>query len=420
MKFSLIQRVSWSPPLFPSVGVTSVAGLIFLCPQTVFAAPCSEEVTGATIYGAGGSAVTPTLANVATAVQTLPEDERLTILFNDEGGACGGYAYFRTPDPLLEVNFRYWDAQGNESICQAPQSVVEFAHMGNTPALCPGNVPLPSGAAKFVAPVQTTNVITHFDSTEKTISAEALYHIFGFGPGVTGREVFPWTNPNSVFVRRASSFVHQMVAVSIEVPASNFKLPAANFLQTNQQIVDAVDAWGDAGATQAEESLGYVSGSNAAKGYDDGQVRTLAYQHFDQTCAYLPDTSETKRDKANVRSGQYWLWTPAWFYSRVGSNGKPVNDHVANLISWFQGESSPGEIDVQSIVVDSGDVPLCAMRAMRSEGDLSAIQSYAPPDPCNGWFEYTATGSTNYQACDESDECDGAGEECRYGFCEAY
>lgn len=413
MKLSLFHR------LYASAGYPAAAAASILTTSAwLEAAPCADALTGRAVYGSGGSAVTPTLKNVAVALLSLPEEEQIRILFNDPG-ACTGYEIFRTPDPTLEVSFKYWDAEGNEFTCEAPQDVVQFAHMGNTPELCPGDVPLTSGLAKFVGPVQTVNLITHADSSQNKISAETLYHIFGFGPGVSGRTVAPWSNPNSVFVRQASSFVHQIIAESIGVPAANFQLPAPAFLQKNGEIVNAVDAWGD--SANPDESLGYVSGSNAVAGEDAGQIKSLAYQHFDQTCAYLPDSSITRRDKLNVRSGQYWLWTPAWFYTSVDSKGVVVNDEVRSLISWFDGsESAPSGLDVQEIIVQSGDVPLCAMQAMRADGDLSPIQSYAPEIPCNGWYEFTATGSTNYQTCDDTSECTGEGESCRYGFCEAY
>ena len=390
---------------------------ILVC-HSAAAAPCADVTTGKAVYGAGGSAITPTLKKVAAALQTLEEEERLTVFYH-EPGACSGYGIWRTPDPTLEVAFKYWDEAGAEATCEATQDKISFAHMGNTPLLCPGDVPLPEGSARFVSPVQTTNLITHASSQETKISAEALYHIFGFGPGVSGRSVAPWTDPNAVFVRKANSFVHQLIAASVSVPAANFKLPTAQFLNTNQEIVNSVDTFGDTGTAAA--TLGYVSGSNATAGEDAGQIKTLAYQHSDQTCAYLPDSSAELRDKVNVRNGQYWLWTPGWFYAYVDDAGEPVNEDVANLISWFDAtQDGPGGIDIQEIIVKAGDVPLCAMQVIRPDGDLSGVQSYAPDAPCNGWYEFVATGSTDYEVCDTTSECSGEDEVCRYGFCELY
>lgn len=414
MKLMLNKKAAPGHVLPASVGLALV-----LSSQAALAAPCAEVTTGRTVYGAGGSAITPTLKSVSIALQTLDEEDRLTVFFH-EPGACSGYGIWRTPDPTLEVSFKYWTEAGEEFTCEASQQEVAFAHMGNTPALCPGDVPLPAGTAKFVSPVQTTNVITHASSTQQDkISAEALYHIFGFGPGASGRTVEPWTDPNAVFVRKTNSFVHQIIAASVGVPAASFQLPTAQFLDTNGGIINAIDAFGDAG--NAAATIGYVSGSNATAGEDKGQIKTLAYQHTDQSCAYLPDTSPTLRDKINVRTGQYWLWTPGWFFTHVDEAGAPINDEVKNLITWFDStQASPDGIDIQELIVLAGDVPLCAMQAIRPDGDLSPIQSYAPESPCNGWYEYTATGSTDYQECDETSECEGEEEVCRLGFCEAY
>jgi hypothetical protein len=388
--------------------------------RSAHAAPCSETGLPRPIYGAGGSAVTPTLKSVAVALAALPEDQRVTIFYADPG-ACAGYEYFRNPDPLLTASFRYWDASGTEATCEAPQLNVQFAHMGNTPALCPGDVPLPEGAERYVAPVQSVNIITNYLSQERAISAEALYHIFGFGPGYAGRTVAPWNEPNAVYVRKSSSFVHQMVAVSLGVPATGFKLPTANALGDNPSIVKAVYQWGTQDGQLPEQALGYVSGSNAKVGEEAQQTRTLAYQHFDQSCSFLPDSAEGVYDRKNIRSGQYWLWTPAWFYAFAGDDGAPLDADVRKLVGWFDGTlDGPSGLDIQSLIVQSGDVPLCAMQAIRPDGDLSAIQSYAPPRPCNGWYEFTSVGTTDYQECETTEQCAGADEVCRFGFCEAY
>jgi len=409
-----------------------------LVSSTVNAAPCSQVQAERRIYGAGGSAVTPTLKNVATALAGLPEAERITIFYSDPG-ACAGYGYWRDPQATNERTFKYWNAAGTESTCEAPETEITFAHMGNTPAFCPGDVPLPDDAARFVGPIQTINFITHYDSQQESISAEALYYIYGFGPGAAGKSVEPWTEPAAVFGRSTNSFVHQIVARSINVPGTAFKIPAGagttsdpgNFLVTNGDTVKAVNAWGT--TSDVEQPLGYVSGSNATAGEQAQQVKTLAYQHYEQECAFLPDSARGKFDKANVRSGNYWLWTPAWFYARVGADGQPTDENVAKLIHWFDGTllapdalQAPPDLElpegatfnqyglgVQQIIVLSGDVPLCAQQAIRPDGDLNPVVSYAPETPCNGWYEYTATGSTEHEACT-------SGTDCRFGFREAY
>jgi len=429
-----------------SHALTAVAaGLAtFVLAPTVFAqvGVCEAlDLPGVKLFGAGGSAVTPTLAQIAEGLANLPEEERINIFYADGKAACGGLAYWQGTDTTV-ATYKYWNEAGAVLQCTDSPSLVKFAHMGNTPALCPGNPSLADGTNKIVAPVMTLDFITHYDSTQRSISQEALYYILGLGAGTVGREVAPWTNLNAIFGRTLSSFVAQFASGAIGVPAASFKIinDTSHLFQQNSQVVAAVTGWAD-----PEEALGFVSGSNATKGYSDLQTRTLAYQHGDQTCAYLPDSEEGKPDRANVRSGQYYIWTPAWFYTEVDSANLPVDENVRKLVGWFDGsietpagyatsfyKTTPDEIEVNNIqetIVLAGDVPLCAMHAMRFQGDFSAIESYAPENPCNGWYEDIALGAPTHQTCDVSTQCDGyeedddgdpTGEQCRFGFCEAY
>jgi len=408
-----------------SAAVATLVGLAAVTLSSVAsAAPCPTNLPNP-IYGAGGSAVTATLGAVATALAGLPENERVTLFYWDPG-ACKGYEAFVEKDTgsglaTAPAYFKYWDAAGNLTQCE-PSGAEElsFAHMGNTPALCPAKRPLPAGFGRFSAPIQTVNIITHAASQYDSISAEAFYHVYGFGPGAAGHSVAPWTVPEAVFARATNSFVHQMLAAAFKVPATAFKVPASNLPSTNPQTVQGVFAWGS--SNDPSQSLGYVSGSAADQGADDGQIKTLAVQYFDQTCGYLPDSSRTRKDKLNVRNGQYALFTPGQFYAKVDGAGAVANAQVKKLVHWFDGSlAAPGGLDIVKIIIQSGDVPLCAMHANRPDGDLNPIVSYAPTNPCNGYFESIATGSTSLAACTADSQCKtAAGEKCRYGFCELY
>ncbi len=410
--------------LRPRLGGTLLGVLALTTGSVASAAPCPTNLPNP-IYGAGGSAVTATLGAVATALAGLPEGERITIFYWDPG-ACTGYHAFVDVDqgpPLATAPayFKFWDAAGNLTQCEPDGSEeLSFAHMGNTPALCPAKRPLPAGFGRFTAPIQTVNLITHAKSQYDSISAEAFYNVFGFGPGAAGHSVAPWTVPEAVFARATSSFVHQMLATAFKVPATAFKVPATNLPSTNPLTVQGVFSWGE--ANDPSQALGYVSGSAADDGEDSGQIKTLAVQFFDQTCGYLPDSSRARKDKLNVRNGQYALFTPGQFYAKVDVAGAVSNPAVNKLVHWFDGSlAAPGGLDIVKIIIQSGDIPLCAMRANRPDGDLNPIVSYAPPAPCNGYFEATATGSTSLASCTSDAQCKaGAGEKCRFGYCELY
>ena len=418
-----------SRSLYNTVGrqagrLASVVTALAIAPSAAHAAPCPTDLPNP-IYGAGGSAVTATLGAVATAVAKLPADQRITIFYWDPG-ACTGYHAFVDKDTgsglaTPPTYFKYWDASGNLTQCEPSGSEpLSFAHMGNTPALCPAKQALPAGFGRYSAPVQTINVITHARSEYDSISAEAFYHVFGFGPGAAGHAVAPWTVPNAVFSRATSSFVHQFLAGAFRVPPTAFKVPEANVLSTNQQSVQSVFSWGE--STDPNQPLAYVSGSAADDGEDKNQVKTLAVQYFDQACGYLPDSSRTRKDRLNVRTGQYALFTPGQFYAKAGTGSAIADASVAKLVGWFDGSvAAPAGIDIVGIIIKSGDVPLCAMQANRPDGDLQPIVSYAPANPCNGYFEFVATGSTTLAACTNDTQCNtGAGEKCRYGYCEKY
>jgi hypothetical protein len=360
------------------------------------------------VYGAGGSAITADLALVATALSKLPEP--ITVFFADPS-ACTGFKYFLENNPTTD--FKYWGTDGKVKTCKPPATGVTlaFAHMGNPASDCTG-LTVPAEVKDFLGPVQTLNIITGPQSNEQSISAEALYFIFGKG---AAGEASPWTNTAHIVKRTPTSFVHLFLAANIGVPAASFKGDVQ--VGTNQDSITQVKKFaGEA----PNDALGYVSGSAAdAAG---GDIKTLAYQAKDQTCGYWPDSTAAARDKRNVRNGQYALWTPGHFFARTGGSGEIANEDAKNLISWYQGASkAPGDVDVVGLTIDSGDIPGCAMRVTR-EGLSGAISSYAPPAPCSHFFEKRATGATTGTACTTDDECKSVEDEpkCHFGYCEAY
>ena len=68
------------------------------------------------------------------------------------------------------------------------------------------------------------------------------------------------------------------------------------------------------------------------------KVKILAYQHFKQDCAWLPDSSSTSFDKINVRDGHYPLWGPLHLFAKVDANNVPTKPDAANLIGYFTGK----------------------------------------------------------------------------------
>lgn len=370
------------------------------------------------VYGAGGSAITNDLKGVAAALSKLANP--VTILYSDPS-ACTGFNGFLSKK--VTGDFKYWTVDENNAVVEhtcSPDPVtgkeVAFAHMGNTADFCP-NTTLPSDVADLSGPVQTVNIITGAGSNESAISAEALYYIYGFG---ADGKVPPWTNPAHTVQRSASSFVQLFVAAAINVPPGSFKGGVSE--SQNQPVAnDVVNFSGASG----QDAIGFVSGStaDATKG-----VKTLAFQAKGQSCGFWPDSTATERDKANVRNGQYYLWTPGHFFARVDSKKKILDPDVANLVGWFNGTVDPPEgLDVVALTIKAGDIPQCAMQVTR-EGTAGAISSWAPPVPCTHYFDKVATGATKGTVCSADKDCkDKAEPKCRFfpsnatsGYCEAY
>lgn len=403
--YTSIRYVRWL------LGLAMFSGAWLLAPraraQTV--PDCSTLNLSRPIYGAGGSAVTADLQKVAAALAALSDP--ITILYSDPA-ACPGFSGFLSGN--VTGTFKYWSADGVQHTCNPPLTgqAVDFGHMGNTADFCP-NVTLPSDVGDFTGPIQTLNIVVSPSSSQQSISAEALYFIYGFG---ASGQAAPWTNPAHVLQRSATSFAQLFLAAAIGVPTTAFKGGVTGGDQA--AIISNLVTFS---AISAEDPIGFVSGSAADKAAGLGQAKTLAFQARGQSCGYWPDSTPSALDKANVRSGQYYLWTPGHFFARVDPTTKAiVNPDVANLIGWYNGKvKPPAGIDVVGLTIDAGDIPQCAMRVTR-EGTIGAISSWAPPEPCGCYFEKRATGKTNCAACGVDSECGATNPKCRFGYCEAY
>lgn len=366
---------------------------------------CSDLDLPNPVYGAGGSAITQTLARVASALAGV--DDPITILFSDPS-ACTGFEAFL--DNTTTAQFKYWEpGSTTPKLCNAPITgqELDFAHMGNPASDC--KITLPDDIGDFLGPVQTLNIITKKESSETSISREALYFIYGWG---NQSQVTPWNDETKIYKRTPTSFVHNFLAQGIGLPNTSFK---GIEITTNQQAVDGVVA---SAGNNPDATLAYCSGSTANAPANRQQIKTLAYQHTGQDCGYWPSSGPDTFDNINVRKGLYHFWTPGHFFARVDADGKPVNPLVAEVIGIFDGSvDARGGVDATALIIESGDIPGCAMEATR-EG-LGEVQSYAPPIPCGCYYEFVATGETDCKACETNDQCSG-GDKCRFGYCEAY
>ena len=372
----------------------------------LFAAPAHADVDCESLpniaLGVGGSAQKPLLKRLAKILASQPSPSTLIYA---APGACNG-VYALADDTAFSGNASYWDAAGTELTCtvNAPGRLTDFAVMGNSAELCSDLTALPENIGDFLGPVGTVNVFVPLASPETSISSEAFYFVYGFG--ASGRAA-PWTNQDLIIRRDANSFVQLFLSLASGVPASRFAgVDARNNANSVSLVADAADP---------AAAIGFASGEVADAARD--RVKTLAWQQQGQSCGYWPDSTPTAIDKANVRSGQYYLWGPVHFFARVDTSGVVENPVARQFIGWATGDvAPPAGVDIVREVTTNGNVPQCAMRVGR-DGDLGPIYSNAPDEPCGCYYE-SLTGGTDCTPCTADSDCSATAGVCRYGYCE--
>jgi hypothetical protein len=361
------------------------------------------------VIGVGGSASVPLLKSVAVNLLKVPNP--ITLVYQSPG-ACFGITPY-VDNKTITGTASYWDSTGTELKCDLPLTGYDpdFGMLGVAATACDGVTAIPSGIGEFFGPITSWSIIVNPQSTQQVISAEAAYLLYGFG-AVEG-QVSPWTVQSEVYGRTKTSAALIAIGTAFGVPAAKFQFGdgANKDVKTNGAMVTAV-----ANSANPQAAIGFVSTENVD--VDRSKVRTLAYQHYGQACGYLPDSSTTSFDKLNVRDGHYYLWSPYRFYTRIGLDGKPVGALTKRLLGYFDGSiPAPAELDLLDVVIDNGNLPLCAMNVTRSE-DLGPLSSYDDPEPCGCYYEARTEGVSTCQACTANSDCTGSAKVCRYGYCE--
>lgn len=378
---------------------------LFLTPTLARAeGVCTEKPN--VVIGAGGSASKPLLARIAPLLLQL--DEPITLVYQSPG-ACFGITTYVDDEPITGTA-TYWDADGTEQTCDLPPTGVnpDFGMLGVQGTLCEGVEEIPAGIGDFPGPITGWTLIVPNGSSQTTISAEAVYFVYGFGAALG--QVSPWTNDAELYSRNATSAALIAIALAANVPPTKFK---GVDVGTNQAMISSL-----AMSVNPESAIGFVSAEVADLNRDS--VRVLGFQAYGQECAYWPDSTVTAFDKRNLRDGHYYLWSPYHFYAPVDGQGEIVDDLTRRLIGYFTGdEPLPAELPLLDEVIDNGNIPQCAMNVWR-DTEIGPLYSQAPAEPCGCYYEFRATGESTCDACVGSEDCSTAGRVCRNGFCEAY
>jgi ABC-type phosphate transport system substrate-binding protein len=257
-----------------------------------------------------------------------------------------------------------------------------------------------STVTDYFGPVQPMTFVVPATSRQQSISAEAAYLAFGTGNGG------PWSDPRFFFIRNATSGTQQMVANLIGVPGNAWwGVDRGGSSGVRDQLKIIVDQ------AQADKSIGILSSDVADA--ERANLRVLAYQAKEQLCGYLPDSSATSRDKANVRDGHYDLWGPSHLFART-VNGAPSAAALA-FLSRFVTPRVP--IELLDAEIAGALVPQCAMNVTRTE-EAGPMQSYQPPYSCGCYFDAKTKGSSDCKVCESSAECPSSAPTCNFGYCE--
>ncbi len=152
------------------------------------------------------------------------------------------------------------------------------------------------------------------------------------------------------------------------------------------------------------------------------KLKILAYQHHQQDCAWLPDSSSTSYDKKNVRDGHYPLWGPLHFFTKVDSTNTPTSPGAAAFIGYFTGKvQPPASVNLLQLEIQSHTVPACAMHVQRS-AEVGPVSTYKATKACDCYFDLVATGATSCKTCTQPSDCTGSTTCTMYGttgYCEA-
>lgn len=237
-------------------------------------------------------------------------------------------------------------------------------------------------------------------SPETAITFEEAYFVFGFG--MAGM-IMPWINEMQMFGRKVTTSTLLAWAANISVPAAKWKTQALN---GSPDVVKAL-----VGNT-SQAAIGILG--DEVYDANRADLKALAFRAKGQYAAYYPDSSESARDKKNVRDGHYTVWSPTIWMDTVDAGGAPVNATARYVIDLIAGKTvTPApNFAMLDIVASVGLVPVCAMRVNRAfEG--GPLTAFSPPESCTCKYE-SLVSTSSCAACTSS--C--ASGVCRNGFCE--
>ena len=346
-----------------------------------------------------------------------PADQMTVIHFPQ--ASCNAYEVI---DQNLEVSgtgVYYAPGDMTPLNCDLPAGTgikADLAAMDVGGITCLGAAPQAS-MVEFPSHVETLGFVVPKNSTQTSITATEAYYVMKFA-GEAGKAIAPWTDPNLIHVRHGGSSTQLTIGAVIGLPGTMWN-PNLQGNSGSTAVQNAVIA--DNSNGNHEKSLGILNSSKWEASLDN--MRVLAFQPFNQCIgAVFPDSTSVARDKRNVRDGHYPVWTNLR-YIVEHQNGLAFSDNGAvsaarakKFVDIMTGEATASNLDVSLAVIQTGNIPACAMHVARAV-DGGPMKAFEHPAPCDCYFEsINGINNPNCVACDANNPC--ATGVCRNGFCE--
>lgn len=369
------------------------------------------------VFVSGSSAVRSLLTVVAPLLAS--ESPPYSIVYQSQG-SCVGVSSVFSADPNVRLmkdipaaggkvaNYAIlFASDGSAKECSLPAAgvTVDVGVSDVFASTCAATAPAGVAISDYEGPIQVMTFVVPAVSSQRSISAEAAYMVFGMG-GNSGVAA-PWTNQGLYFVRNSSSGTQQMVARAIGVPGDKWwgtDRGSADGVRKNMKLI--LDA------ENAEKSIGILSTDITDE--ERSNLRVLAFQAKGQTCGFLPDSTAFAEDKKNVRDGHYPIWGPVHFFTRT-ENGLPT-PAAGSLVSRFASARLDQEL-VQAII-EKHLVPKCAMKVKRTT-EMGPLSAYKTESACGCFFDKVANGATSCKTCGGPGDCPSSAPACNYGYCES-
>jgi hypothetical protein len=403
----------------------AAAGLLGVCREASAQSVNCIDVGGQgakRVYLTGSTAAGPFVNTLGKALAAA--NPPIYLIYQQGKGSCDGVAAMLTPPAAADISgtAQYYSGiadGGAPPTCTITGGDISAFDVGfsdvwqDSCAAFKDVHALPDGITDFQGPAQVMTFIVPAASSQTVISGQAAYLVFGFGDA---SQAPPWTDHLLMFQRTPASGTQSMIANAIKVPPDKWKGTPAPPAQKSGDVLANVLAQ-NANATNAEKTIGILASDLADANRKSGPttgLTILAYQHFGQTCGYLPDSSSGKFDKINVREGRYAIWGPIHMLTKTAA-GVPTNADVKTVMDYLTEKVDPPQ-SVLDAEIAAHTVPQCAMKVKRT-AETGTPASFSPDKPCGCYFEFKNGSTPACAQCNETTPC--ATGVCRHGYCEA-